>query len=318
MENIILPIKTVESMDIREKREYYQRIHNFCLEQKYEEYSSYIAKKMIAKLAPKLRNYYLEIHGERNIPRDDSAVFFCNHSNSHEFFTIHEVFNMLDRDVTPFGASDCLNFAALQLFKLGDVTLIDRASKESSSNGMLNFSKKIINGRDGVIFGETTWNLHPILPMQHMKTGGTNVAMITEKVVIPTIFEYVEVNDICEKEAELYSRCIVAFGKPVIVKREDSQIKKTIEIEQIMANMRRNIWKQLGIKRNSLDDINKEVYLNHTYLKKFDALGFTYDSEHEFQFMLNAKNGVENEYCLDENGNFVPGITPKKKTLQFK
>lgn len=318
MENIILPIKEVEKMNLEEKRTYYQNIYNFCLKQKYKNYSSSLSKKMITNLAPKLRNYELEIYGERNIPLYDSAIFLCNHSNSHEFFTIHEVFHILRRNVTPFGASDCLNPLALKLFRLGDVTLIDRASRESSLNGMLEFSKKIIDGKDGIIYGETTWNLHPILPMQPMKAGGTQVAMITEKIVIPTIFEYVEVNDVCLKEKELYKKCIVVFGKPVVVKREDNQIAKTKEIEQIMADMRRKLWRQLGIKRNSLDDINKEVYLNHTYLKKFDALGFTYDSEHEFQFMLNAQNGVENEYCLDEKGNFVPGITHKNRTLQLK
>ena len=77
--------------------------------------------------------------------------------------------------------------------------------------------------------------------------------------------------------------------------------------------MRLNLWKKLGIKKESITDINKDVYLNHTYLKKFDAFGFEYDSDHEFQYLLKNKNGeYENEYKLDEEGNFVPGITHKK------
>ena len=78
--------------------------------------------------------------------------------------------------------------------------------------------------------------------------------------------------------------------------------------------MRIELWEKLNIKRRSLDDINKDVYLNHTYLKKFEALGFEFDSEHEFKYLLKDKNGeYENEYHLDENGNFVPGITHKRK-----
>ena len=56
------------------------------------------------------------------------------------------------------------------------------------------------------------------------------------------------------------------------------------------------------------------MYFFNTYLKKFDAFGFEFDSDHEFQYLVKDKNGqYENEYHLDENGNFVPGITPKRK-----
>lgn len=64
-----------------------------------------------------------------------------------------------------------------------------------------------------------------------------------------------------------------------------------------------------------MDEINKNVYLNHTYLKKFGAFGFEFDSEHEFQYLLRNKNHlIDNEYCLNQNGDFVPGITKKDKS----
>lgn len=78
--------------------------------------------------------------------------------------------------------------------------------------------------------------------------------------------------------------------------------------------MRIELWKKLNIKKDSIDDINKEIYLNHTYLKKFETFGFEFDADHEFQFLIKNKNGqYENEYHLDDDGNFVPGITHKKK-----
>lgn len=310
----ILTLKELESLSIEEKEKYYQMLKEYCDLIKVNIESRKISKKIISLIAPHLRKYKLEIYGDENIPKNDSAVFICNHSNSHDFFTTQEVFNELQRNVTPFGASDCLNFISLQVFKLGDVTLIDRSNKDSSLNGLMNFSKKIIDGEDGIIFSEGTWNLHPTKPMQNLKIGGTQSALIADKVIIPTIFEYVEVPDIVEKESEIYSRCIVEFGKPIIVKSEDNIIEKTKLIQITLEEMRKNIWKKLGIKKDSLDDINKQVYLNHTYMKKFDGLGFEYDSNHEFQYLLKDRNGTyENEYTLNENNDFVPGITHKNK-----
>ena len=224
-----------------------------------------------------------------------------------------EVFDKLGRNVTPFGASDCLNFISLQMFKLGDVTLIDRGDKKNSLDGLMTFTEKIIEGEDGIIFSEGTWNLHPIKPMQNLKIGGTQSAVIAKKMIVPTIFEYVEVPDLVKKESELYSRCIVQFGKPIVVDINDNLIEKTRLVQSTLEEMRINLWKKLGIKKDSLDDVDKDVYLNHTYTKKFKALGFEFDSDHEFQYLLKDKDGTfENEYTIDENGEFVPGVTHKK------
>lgn len=304
--------KDLEQLDLDEKIKYYETLKDYCDSIKIDIEAKKISKKLISLLAPFLRKYDLEIIGQENIPKEDSAVFICNHSNSHDFFTTQEVFNSLGRNVSPFGASDCLNFISLQLFKLGDVTLIDREDKESSLFGLMTHTKKIIDGEDGIIFSEGTWNLHPIKPMQDIKAGGTQSALIAKKVIIPTIFEYVEVPDIVSKESELYSRCIVQFGKPITININDNVFIKTKEIQNTLEEMRLNLWNKLGIKRNSIDDINQDIYLNHTYLKKFDAVGFEFDSEHEFKYLLRNREGYyENEYTKDENGNFVPGITHK-------
>lgn len=308
-----LSVKELDLLSLEEKEQYYKLVRDYCSSLKVNIESKKISKKLISLLAPHLRNYKLDIYGEENIPKNDSAIYICNHSNSHDFFTVHETFGKIDRNVTPFGASDCLNFVSLQMFKIGDVTLIDRNDKKSSLDGLMTFTEKIKEGEDGIIFGEGTWNLNPIKPMQGIKTGGVQSAIIADKVIIPTLFEYVEVPDIVEKENELYSRCIVQFGKPIIVKQDDNVLEKTKLVQHTLEEMRKELWQKLGIDRNSLDDVNKEVYLNHTYKKKFDALGFVYDSEYESQFLLKDKNGkVENEYKLDENGAFVPGVTHKR------
>ena len=308
-----LSIKQVASLSDEDREKYYSMVRNYCESLKVNIESKKISKKIISLLAPNLRNYKLEIYGDENIPKDDSAVFICNHSNSHDFFTLHEAFGSMNRNVSPFGASDCLDFLSLQMFKLGDVTLIDRNDKKDSLDGLMTFTQKIVEGEDGIIFGEGTWNLHPTKPMQGIRTGGVQSAIISKKVIIPTIFEYVEVKDIVDKEKDLYSRCIVEFGKPIIVKQDDNVIEKTILVQKTMENMRLELWKKLGIKKDSLDDINKDVYLNHTYNKKFNAFGFEYDSEYESQYLAKDKDGkVINEYTLNENGEFVPGVTHKR------
>lgn len=309
-----LSSKEIEKMSSDKKIEYYDRLNKYCSDININIHSKDVSKKLIAHISPLLRNYDLEIYGEENLPLDDSAVFICNHSNSHDFFTTEEVFDKLGRKVTPFGADDCLDFFSLQLFKAGDVTLIDRDDKESSLNGIMNFSKKIIDGEDGVIFAEGTWNLHPILPMQPIKAGGTQTAMIADKVVIPTVYEYVEIPDLCSKEKELYTKCIVIFGKPIIVKRTDNLFEKTKEIQNALESMRKDLWKKIGLKKSTIDQINPELYINHTYLKKFGALGFTFDSEHEFKYLLKKKDGsYENEFIMDESGSLIPGINKKIK-----
>ena len=313
MNDRFLSVKELDSLSIEDREKYYNHLRNYCESLKVNIETKKISKRIISLLAPHLRSYKLEIYGEENIPKDDSAVYICNHSNSHDFFTLQETFNSLGRNVTPFGAKDCLDFLSLQMFRLGDVTLIDRNDKLSSLNGLMTFTQKVVEGEDGIIFGEGTWNLHPVKPMQGIRTGGVQSAAISKKVIIPTLFEYVEIPELVNKETDLYSRCIVEFGKPIVINQDDNIIEKTKLVQYTMEEMRKDLWKKLGIKKDSIDDINKELYLNHTYNKKFNAFGFEYDSEYESHYLAKDKNGnVENEYTLDENGEFVPGVTQKR------
>lgn len=71
-----------------------------------------------------------------------------------------------------------------------------------------------------------------------------------------------------------------------------------------MESMRKELWTELGIVKDKIEDVDKQIYLNHLYLKKFKAFGWKYDSEQESKFLLNK----ENEYCINSNGDFVPGI----------
>ena len=237
-----------------------------------------------------LRNYKLEIKGTEKIPSDSNVVFVCNHSNSHDFFTLSETFRKIGRNVTPLGAWDGLNFLVRLVFSLGDVTFIRRDNRKSTEKGMLKLCSKVLKGKDCIIFAEATWNLHPIKPMQRIKVGPAFVGFVTGKPIVPVIFEYVEKASIYHREKELYSKCIVTFGEPITLDIGESVFDITNRLQKQMEDMRRSLWDELGIKRDSLDDIDKNVYLNHLDLKKNKALGFKYNTEWESQFLLEKDN----------------------------
>ena len=312
MSNIFLSNKELEKISVEEKISYYSTLKEKYLNEQVKHIN--IGHEIIAKIYPALRKYDYEIIGAENIPDNGKALFLCNHSNSHDFFTPHEIFKKLGSNVSVFCANDDINLATQALFAFCDAVLIDRRDKKSTEEGILKFSSNLASGMPGVLYGESTWNLHPYKPMHQLKTGAATMAAITEVPIIPTIFEYVEVPKICDTESELYTKCIVKFGRPITISREENLITQTNKLQMIMEQSRLELWNELGTMKTCLDDVDKEIYLNHTYLKKFDAFGFTYDSESEAKFLFSKDNSeLENEYHLDENGNFVPGVTYKKK-----
>lgn len=313
MDNIFLSNKEVEKLTTKEKINYYSKLKKYCIIKEKHNIKSKIGHEIITQIYPFLRNYDYDIIGIENIPDNGKALFLCNHSNSHDFFTAHEVFKKIGSSVSVLCASDDLNIATEFLFKSCNAVLIDRRNKSSIEKGICSFSTNLIEGMPGVIFGEGTWNLHPYKPMQQIKIGASNIAAISEVPIIPTIFEYIEVPQICSKESQLYSKCIVSFGHPIFISREENLIYQTKMLQITMEEKRLDLWKKIGIMRSTINDINQDIYLNHTYLKKFDALGFTYDSESESRFLFSKDNKpVENEFHIDESGNFVPGVTYKK------
>ena len=302
--------KEISNLSINERKKYYYDLKDYCMSFKSNPNIS-VGQKLISKIAPIQRNFDYEIRGAENLP-DGGAVIVSNHSNSHDFFTALEPFNSLGLPVSVFAANDDLNFISNNVFNFANATLVDRNDKTSCQNGLYELTGKIINKNYGVIFGESTWNLHPYREMNVLKIGAARSALIADKLIVPTIFEYVEEPKLCSKESELYSKCIVKFGKPIKIDIHKDLISQMFDIENIMAKMRDELWEEIGILKNGKKIVNPEVYVNHTYLKKFDALFFNYDSASEFKYLYFRENQEkENEYHINDNGLFVPGLTEK-------
>lgn len=306
--------EVVKKLEVYQTKEYYNNLREKCMLVKNKQLK--VGQGLIKTFYPLLRPYKLEIYGEENVPKDSNALFVVNHSNSHDIFTAYEVLSKLRRHGSVMVATDCLNPATTELFNISNATLLDRRVKEERENSVLGLSKKIIDGNDGVIFGESTWNLHPTLPMHNIKQGASKISLISQVPIIPTIFEYIEEPGIFDSENKLYKKCLIVFGKPIMINLDENLITQTNTIKEEMEKIRKSIWDSYNIKKSSIDDIDPNEYINHTYLKKFKALGFTYDSRKEQEFLLFLENELKaNEYTLDENGDLVPGITEKDSKI---
>ena len=304
----------IQNLSLLEQKKYYEKLREQCLLIRDNQFR--FGQDIIKNVYPFLRQYKLEIQGEENVPNDSNALFLVNHSNSHDIFTAYEVLSCLQRRASVMVATDCLNPITTKIFNISNATLLDRRKKEDRQNSVLALSKKILSGNDGVIFAESTWNLHPILPMHNIRKGAATISAITQVPIIPTIFEYIEEDGILRTEGQLYKKCIIRFGKPEVINYNNNSIIQSNQLREEMIKIRRQIWGDYNIRKDCIGDIDPLIYINHTYLKKFKALGFTYDSKKEQEYLLFLENDKkENEYTIDVNGNFLPGITEKNFEL---
>lgn len=303
-------MKNVCKLSISQQKEYYEELKKQCLSLKNNQAS--FGQDLIKRIYPFLRGYKIEIQGEENIPRDTNVLFVANHSNSHDIFTAYEVLSLLQRKGSVMVATDCLNPITTQIFNISNATLLDRRIKEERTSSVMKMSSTILQGNDGLIFGEGTWNLHPTNVMHNIHNGSAKVSLISGVPIVPVIFEYLEVDDLVSSESKLFKKCIIRFGKPYYPDLSNELSKQSNDIKQHLTKLRTGLWEDYDIKKDALENIDPTMYINHTYAKKFQALGFTYDSEKEQEFLLFLNDELkENEYTLNEQGILVPGITQK-------
>ena len=305
-----------EKLSPSERKEYFENLRDYAYRVGTPRREISWSQRLIEKANPKIRKFDFDIRGIENLPQDGSIVL-VNHSNSHDIINMIEVLTGLDRNSSVLITKEGLSPIVLGLFKHANSTVIDRFDKKLSTRGVYDLSSQVMHKNTAVVFGEGTWNLHPIKPMQNIRIGAAKVGAISKKPVVPTIMEYIEQLTLCEKESELYRKCIIDFGKPVTISEEDSLVEQTESLQRTMEEMRRKLWYENWIQRDSIDDINPILYINHTWLKEYDGLANGYDAETEDRVFY-SKDGTppENEYYLDEYGHFVPGTIPKKSLIK--
>lgn len=314
---ILLPYNVEKNLNLDEKKKYYYKIRNYCNQLSLFMNSNInFGQSAISKLY--LKSFYdskLQITGLQNIPKNSPVIITCNHSTAHDIFSMYIAMEKLGLSSSVMVATDCLNILSKTLFSLADSVFLDRRDKLSSSNSILQASATVLSGKNLVIFGESTWNLHPVKVMQDLKRGSSMISAITGVPVIPTILEYIENPILVDNEIEIYKKVILRFGQPYFIKETDDMSFMTMKIQNEMEKLRKIIWKENNISRQNILSVNKEIYLNHTYLKKFGVFGFEYNSAYESQFLRSndGKSLIENEFCLNDANEFVPGITYRKR-----
>lgn len=312
---LVLPYGIEKSMSVEEKLAYYKRLRNDCKDLISPNKNMSLGQKAISKFyMPQFYDKKLEIENSESVFTNTPSIIVCNHSNAHDIFSMYIAMQKLGINTSVMVATDCLNPLSISIFSLSNATFLDRNDRVSSANSIIESSAKVLSGQTLIIFGESTWNLHPTKLMHDLKRGSAMISAITEAPVIPAILEYVEVDQPVKKESDIYKKIILRFGEPQITTAKDDMHSKTAQIQTEMKQIRENIWKQNGINRASLSEVDPEIYINHTYLKKFGCFGFSYDSQKEQKFIRSSDNlPVENEYALSENNELIPGITYKKQ-----
>lgn len=77
--------------------------------------------------------------------------------------------------------------------------------------------------------------------------------------------------------------------------------------------MRTEIRKENGSYKNSIDEVDPHVYVNHTWLKKYSTPLIKTDSERENNVLyLRPGETLDNEWHITKDGIFEPGIISKK------
>lgn len=299
-------VSEIEKMSENQRRDYFDNLFNICKSTRSWNHKITATQKLIFKLCPLLRHYPFEVRGEDKIPRD-GCIILCNHSNEHDAFSIEEALTKVGLPCTFLAETYHISPISRKLFEKANATMIDRTDKRSTQNGMCDLANKIINSDTGVVFGESTWNLHPVKPMQNLKIGAAIISAISKKPVVPTIIEYIEQVGFVSKESKLYKKCIVSFLEPVQVVSSRSIVEQNTYLQTTMEQERKKMWQENEVKKASLEDINPELYINHTALKIFSKLAdvdYNVESSHLFS---RENEAAEFTYTINNNGDFLPG-----------
>lgn len=271
------PIKSpTEILDMGDtaRREYFNRIKTYSNGVPFTTHAGLLYKTLPTVMV-NFQNYELDIDYEglrRAISICEqtpfkSGIFTVNHSNSHDGPNMHSVLSHEGLIVSLLVASDPLSPILKKVFENVNSTTIDRKSADSKYDGTMEMLHRLICGQYIVIYPESTWNLHPTRPMQGVKRGAIFLGAASNQPVIPTIMEYIEIPELFTKESKMYRKVVIRFGEPIFVKQNVNIDLQASELEKTMAEMRKQIWDNEGINRNSLNEMNPLVNANHTALK---------------------------------------------------
>lgn len=254
--------------------------------------------RVIAKYS---RKYELEVDYSNLNNIEGPVIFSANHSNAHDFYTAQEIFY---KNVNVLGGSDDVDKITYLLFSMVDMIFCDRRDKTSRQKSVEEMKTKLANGNSILLFPESTWNIHPSKLMLPLRMGIVKIAAESGKPIIPIIFEYIDNDIICKDESEMFTKCIVRFGDPIHVSKDDDYEEKLNELRDSMATIRWGIWEEQG--QFSRDEIDINVFINHDQIKTHHG-SYIYDWQSEQEYIYGKDDYIYTNYPInkviyDENG----------------
>ena len=131
-------------LSVSDKKRYYEELRDYCKAAS-EKYKTDITlpQRIMAKIGKGLRNFDIEIIGRENMPKDGCLVV-CNHSNTHDAFLAAEVLYKVGVPSSFLAGIEGLSRAEIALLKSARATMISRNDKESTINGVCDFSSKLL------------------------------------------------------------------------------------------------------------------------------------------------------------------------------
>ena len=289
----VLTMEEEGKLNSEELRSYYLNLRNYYTNKIKSNNATEKVHKLFGNLAKGMRNYSIEIDNESGISFDEPVIFACNHSNSHDYYTLQEI---LTKNFYSLCAKDSLNTMNKVLLKLGSCVFIDRNDETSAFKGRNALIEKVLQKRNVVIFPEGTWCVHPAKLLLPFHMGVIKIAKITGKPIIPIVMEYIETDKIEQLEKNMIKKCVVMIGKPIYVEIDSDEKTKLEELKEAMATLKWMIYEsQPTMKRDELDF---QVFSNHDALK-MDTKIFKYDYQKEEKYIYGNNLYMYQDYPIN-------------------
>ncbi len=228
------------------------------------------------KQMPQRRDFELKFINEK--PNTDGPVLYLmTHSNSHDGPVIMEA--LKDHFYVMVGKQP-LEFIDNVFFHMNGKIKVDRDDKKSGRQAIDKSVKLLDNGVNVVMCPEATWCVEPSKPINHCHYGWFEIARRSNATVVPVAIEYYEYTDQC---------CYINFGKPFKVKESDNKKDKTIDLEEMLATLKFEIWNMFPQMKSS--EVDRGLW-DEVIRKRYDEYK-KLNPEREKTYIVGIKNSPD-------------------------
>ena len=231
---------------------------------------------LFLKQMPGRRDFDLKYLNQK--PQVDGPVLYLmTHSNSHDGPVVSEA---LQEHFYVMIGKQPLEFIDNLFFHANGRIEVDRDNKESGMKAIDKSVSLLNSGVNVVMCPEATWCIEPSKPINHCHWGWFEIARRSGATVVPIAIEYYEYTDNC---------CYVNFGQPFKLSEFDNKKDKTLQLEDMLATLKYEIWEQFPQMKSS--DVDRGLW-NDIVQKRYDEYK-KLDSEKEKTYILGLQDSPD-------------------------